>query len=135
MAKPNKTQETEASVEEFIATVDEARQADCRELVTMMQAASKAPAKMWGTAIIGFGSYHYKYESGREGEMCQIGFSPRKNALTLYLGGFDDVSDLMAQLGTYKTGKGCLYIKTLDDIDRKILKKLLQAAMKAAKAK
>ncbi|MGL6073220.1 MAG: DUF1801 domain-containing protein [Fimbriiglobus sp.] len=131
MAKANKTQETDASVEEFIATLDEARQADCTELVTMMQAAAKAPGKMWGKAIIGFGDYHYKYESGREGDWFCIGFSPRKTDLTLYiLPGFEDHAELMAQLGKHKTGKSCLYIKKLDDIDRKILKKLLQAAMK-----
>jgi hypothetical protein len=90
---------------------------------------------MWGTSIVGFGSYHYKGKSGREGDWFLTGFSPRKQALTLYLmGGFDDQADLLAKLGKYSTGKGCLYIKKLADIDVKVLKELIARSVKKMKA-
>jgi hypothetical protein len=91
---------------------------------------------MWGPSIVGFGRYRYKYESGREGEWPITGFSPRKGDLTLYIiGGFDSFSDLMARLGKYKTGKSCLYIKRLSDVDAKVLKKLVQQSVKLVAAK
>ena len=91
---------------------------------------------MWGTAIIGFGTYHYVYASGREGDWMQVGFSPRKSALTLYImSGFSAYDDLMKDLGKYKTGKSCLYIKKLSDIDIKVLKKLVRESVKYIKKK
>jgi hypothetical protein len=91
----------------------------------MMAAITGRPAKMWGSAIVGFGKYHYEYESGRSGDMLMAGFSPRKSNLTLYIGpGLED-RNLMAKLGKFKTGKSCLYIKTLDDVDRAVLKSLI----------
>ena len=91
----------------------------------MMKKATGKPPKMWGPSIVGFGSYHYKYDSGREGDTCMIGFSPRKTSLVLYLGAALEDKDLMARLGKFKVGKGCLYIKNLDDVDRKVLKELV----------
>ncbi len=122
-----KTKETRASVDQFVNQLtDEKRRKDCRALVQIMQRASKQPPKMWGASIVGFGSYHYKYDSGREGDMCLIGFSPRKAALTLYLkGGLEPQAALLEKLGKYKTGKGCLYIKSLDDVDVKVLEKMI----------
>lgn len=87
--------------------------------------------KMWGTAIVGFGNYHYKYASGREGDFLITGFSPRKQALTLYImAGFSSYDSLMKKLGKYKTGKSCLYIKKLEDIDMKVLKQLISRSVK-----
>jgi len=96
----------------------------------MMQKATGEPARMWGPAIVGFGSYHYKYESGREGDMCKLGFASRKDAMALYGLGIEANADLVAKLGKYKTGKGCLYIRKLDEVDAKVLKQLLAAAAK-----
>jgi len=88
---------------------------------------------MWGPAIIGFGSYHYKYESGREGDMMQIGFSPRKQNITLYIGlGSEAENSLLKKLGKYTTGKGCLYIKKLTDVDRNVLQELIKESFKRA---
>ena len=125
-----KTKATGASVEAFLGTVDESRRADCRELVRVLKRATKAEPKMWGPSIVGFGDYHYKYASGREGDICRIGFSPRKEALTLYfMSGFGPFPDLMKQLGKVKTGKGCLYIKSLDDVHVPTLRKLIAASL------
>ena len=126
-----KTKKTQASVDQFIDQLaDEKRRKDCHTLVQLMQRASKQPARMWGPSIVGFGSYHYQYDSGREGEMCLIGFSPRKAALTLYLrGGLDQQAPLLEKLGKYKTGKGCLYIKTLDDVDVKVLEEMIRKSV------
>ena len=91
---------------------------------------------MWGPSIVGFGSYHYKYESGREGDMCITGFSPRKQNLTIYiLPGFKRYSELMKKLGKYKTGKSCLYINKLEDVDMKVLKELISEDVKYMKKK
>jgi len=118
-----KTKPTAVSPNTFIDTVEgEQRRKDCRELVSMMKKITGKPAIMWGPAIIGFGKYHYKYESGREGEMMVAGFSPRKTSLTLYIGSVLENKKLMARLGKHKTTGGCLHIKTLDDIDRDVLK-------------
>ncbi|MBK7163025.1 MAG: DUF1801 domain-containing protein [Sphingomonadales bacterium] len=127
MAKAeNKTKETAVSVDDFIAAVADANQrADAEKIRALMERLSGEPAKMWGPSIIGFGSYHYKYESGREGDMCRIGFSPRKGQTVLYLiDGFEGQSDLMARLGKHKTGKSCLYVKRLSDIDEAVLDEL-----------
>ncbi len=131
-----KTKLNDASVETFLASVDESRRQDCAAVVALMQKITKSPPKMWGSAIIGFGSYTYQYESGREGDWPLVGFSPRKQNLTLYImAGFAEYEDLMAALGKHKTGKSCLYIKQLNDIDMKILEKLIKASVKYMKAK
>jgi hypothetical protein len=96
----------------------------------MMRKASGKPPKMWGPSIIGFGSYHYVDDSGREGEVCRIGFSPRKPGLVLYLMSALKQKTLMSKLGKYSTGKGCLYIKTLDDIDPGVLRQLIAKSLK-----
>jgi len=126
-----KTKATKAKVGTFIdAIADEDARRDCRTLVRMMQKATKAEPKMWGSAIVGFGDHHYKYDSGREGDWFKTGFSPRKNALTLYGLGVQSQPALMSKLGKFKTGKGCLYIKQLSDIDLGVLEKLIEKAAK-----
>ena len=127
MAK-NKTQPNDSDVNVFIESVDEdKKRADCFKLLQIMQEITNEPPKMWGPSIVGFGTYHYKYESGREGDFFKAGFSPRKQNLTLYIiPGFERYEKLMADLGKYKTGKSCLYVKSLDDIDLDILKELIR---------
>lgn len=127
----NKTQPTQKSVHEFIAGIeDEQKLADCHELLSVMSKVTGEEATMWGPSLIGFGKYHYKYASGREGEFFLTGFSPRKQALTVYImPGFEFAADLMERLGKYKTGKSCLYIKKLDDIDRNILTQLIEKSV------
>ena len=101
-----------------------------------MKKITKEEPVMWGPSIIGFGSYHYKYESGREGDMCITGFSPRKQSLTLYImPGFERYHDLMNKLGKYKTGKSCLYINKIEDVDLKVLKELISESVKFMKNK
>ncbi len=133
----NKTKQTDQSVNPFLEAVpDEQKRKDSYTLIELMQQASGEPAKMWGPSIVGFGSEHYKYESGREGDMPIIGFSLRKQALTLYLKlGGDYAPDLLAKLGKHTTGKGCLYIKKLADVDSEVLKELIAASVKYAQAK
>jgi hypothetical protein len=123
----NKTKATQLSVAEYInALTDEDKRADAKSLVKLMQSATGEKPKMWGPSIIGFGSYHYKYESGREGDMPLVGFSPRKPATVLYgLRGSSDAEALLAKLGKHTTGKGCVYIKKLADVDRKVLEALI----------
>ena len=122
-----KTKKNEASVEGFLNTIkDEEVRRDCFEIAEMMKKASKEEPKMWGSSIIGFGEYHYKYESGREGDTMKIGFSPRKQNITLYiLLGASSETPLLKKLGKHTTGKGCLYIKKLDDVDKKVLQELI----------
>jgi hypothetical protein len=129
-----KTKVTKASVDRFLQGIkDEKKREDCYQVLKMMKKATKAEPKMWGTSIIGFGDHHYVYESGREGDWFIAGFSPRVQNLTLYmLGGFDQ--DLMKKLGKYKTGKGCLYINKLEDVDTRVLDKLITTSVKKAKA-
>lgn len=124
----NKTQVTDASVDTFIDSVsDEQKRVDSRALVALMTRLTGHPPKMWGDSIVGFGSYHYKYASGREGDMPWTGFSPRKQAMTVYLWyGFEEDQALMKQLGKYKVGKACLYFKKLEDIDQSVLEKLIE---------
>lgn len=127
----NKTTQTDASVEAYFAGIaDASRRADCEKLSTMMRKATGEPATMWGPGIVGFGSYHYKYESGREGDMCQLGFASRKEAMALYGLGIEANADIVAKLGKHKTGKGCLYIRKLEDVDAKVLQRLLDAGAK-----
>jgi len=136
MAKAEpKTKVNDASVTEFLNSVaDEQKRNDCFEILKMMQQITKEEPKMWGSSMVGFGSYHYKGKSGREGDWMLIGFSPRKQALTLYLtGGFDTHAALLKKLGKFTTGMGCLYVKTLEDVDKKVLKELLQASVKKMK--
>ena len=122
----NKTKPTAVDPYDFIKQVDDERKRkDSEELIALMRKVTGKPPKMWGPSIVGFGSYHYKYDSGREGDICLTGFSPRKPSLVLYIGpGLED-KGIMARLGKYKVGKGCLYIKKLDDVDRKVLKELV----------
>jgi hypothetical protein len=135
MAK-NKTQETDASVESYLAAIDdEARRKDCEALAKLMARATKHPAKMWGSSIVGFGSYHYKYASGREGDICLVGFSSRKGDISLYgLNAAPGHEALLPKLGKHKAGKGCLYVKRLSDIDLGVLEKLV-AESAAAKSR
>lgn len=129
MAKnENKITENDASVEAFLNQVaDEKKKADSFAIKTMMERLTGEPAKMWGTAIIGFGNYHYKYDSGREGDFMKVGFSPRAQNISLYImPGFDRYEDYMSKLGKYKTGKSCLYVKKLEDIDSSVLEKLIK---------
>jgi hypothetical protein len=133
----NKTKPTALSVSAFLdACPDEVRRADAKALVKLMQKVTGHKPTMWGAAIVGFDSYHYRYESGREGDMIVLGFSPRKAANVLYGAiGFDGAEALLAQLGRHTTGKGCLYIKTLAGVDIKVLETLLTQAVAATRAR
>lgn len=127
----NKTQPTPASVDAFIAAAQPPeRSADARVIRATMERLSGEPARMWGPSIVGFGRYHYRYDSGREGDMARIGFSPRKAELVLYLlDGFPGHAELMERLGKRRTGKSCLYIKRLSDIDMGVLEELIAASI------
>ena len=131
-----KTKLNDKPVDEFINTVtDEKKRSDCFLIKQLMEEVTGEPAKMWGESIVGFGSYHYKYASGREGDWMITGFSPRKQNLTLYImPGFERYEHLMEQLGKYKTGKSCLYIKKLEDVDMKILKELVYESVNHMRA-
>ena len=128
----NKTQPTKASVTAFINAIeDKARRADVRKVAAMMRKATGKRAKMWGPSIVGYGTYHYQYESGREGDFMVTGFSSRKQALTVYImPGFEKFDALMGKLGKYTTGKSCLYIKHLSDVDEKVLERLIDESVK-----
>ncbi len=127
-----KTKVNDASVDKFIRGFPEDRQKDCYKILEMMKKATKHEPKMWGTSIIGFGDYHYKYASGREGDFFITGFSPRKQNFTLYINsGFDEYGSLLEKLGKHTTGKSCLYIKKLADIDTKVLRELVTKSVKA----
>ena len=123
----NKTVENDGSVDGFLNGVaDDKKKADSFKLKQMMAAISGEPPKMWGKSIVGFGNYHYKYDSGREGDFMKVGFSPRAQNLTLYImPGFERFDELMGKLGKYKTGKSCLYIKKLEDVDQGVLEELV----------
>ena len=132
-----KTKPTASSVESFLKGVaDETKRRDALALAALMQKATKAEPKMWGPSIVGFGSYHYKYASGHEGDSCVVGFSPRKDSLTVYLPlGSDRYGDLLAKLGKHKTGKGCLYIKRLSDVDTAVLEEIISSGLEHPKKK
>jgi hypothetical protein len=132
----NKTKPTTISVPAFLdACTDETRRADAKTLARLLQKATGDEPCMWGPSIVGFGSYHYAYESGREGDMPLVGFSPRKAAHVLYGAiGFDGAGALLAKLGKHTTGKGCLYIKKLADVDVKVLETLVTNAVAATRA-
>ena len=127
----NKTQPTKTSVTEFINAVNnEQKRKDAFEVLEMISSITGEKPVIWGPSLIGFGKYHYKYKSGREGDFFIAGFSPRKTALSIYImSGMSKFPDLMSQLGKFKTGKSCLYIKKLNDIDRSVLKKLISESV------
>lgn len=126
-----KTKRNEASVDAFLAEVADPKQReDSLRVKEIMEEITGEAPKMWGGSIVGFGSYHYKYKSGHEGDWFLTGFSPRKGNLTLYIvPGFESYGRLMSELGTYKTGKSCLYVKKLEDVDLPTLKKLIKESV------
>jgi hypothetical protein len=126
----NKTKVTDASVQTYLAAIEDAtRQEDCQALVELMTKAAGHPPKMWGPSIVGFGRYHYRYESGREGDMCLVGFSSRKGDISVYgLHSAVNADELLAKLGKHKAGKGCVYIKTLVDVNLNVLAQLVASA-------
>jgi hypothetical protein len=132
-----KTKQTDESVTKFLnAVADETKRKDCYEIIEMMKQVTGFQPKMWGTAIIGFGSYHYKYESGHEGDSCLIGFSPRKQNIALYVASSaSEVQNLLSNLGKHKTGKGCLYINKVSDVNVDVLKKIFITGFDYMKAK
>jgi len=127
-----KTRPTDASVEAFLNAVEHPqRREDGFELLEMMKELTSEEPTMWGPSIVGFGTYHYKYESGREGDMPLTGFSPRKKNLTVYImSGFEEYKDLLDKLGKHKIGKSCLYINKLADVDKNVLKKIIKKSLK-----
>lgn len=131
----NKTQGTEVDPQDFIRNVDpQRRREDAQVLLDLFAEVSGYKPRMWGPSIVGFGQYHYTYESGREGDMCATGFSPRKAKMVIYvLPGYTDFSEIMSRLGKHKLGKSCLYINKLDDVDLDVLRELIQAGLKDLK--
>ena len=130
-----KTRLTKTSPTDFIGRLDdERRRKDCRELIVMMRAATGKPARMWGS-IVGFDTYRHKYADGREIDMLLTGFSPRKQDLVLYLGPGLENGQLLAKLGKHRTGKGCLYLKRLDDVERPVLRALIEASVEAMRSR
>ena len=126
-----KTKLTGEPVKEFLEKVDSPqKKADCYTVMALMEKATGSPAEMWADSIVGFGRYHYKYASGREADWMLTGFSPRKQNLTLYImSGFDRYAELMSRLGKFKTGKSCLYLKTLADVDMDVLEELIKESV------
>ena len=122
-----KTKQNDQSVDEFLQAIpDQRRRKDCYAVLELMKKVTSEEPKMWGDSIVGFGAYHYKYASGREGDWPVTGFSPRKQNLTLYITtGFEEYDDLLNKLGKYKTGKACLYINKLEDVDLSVLQELV----------
>ncbi|MGD9489840.1 MAG: DUF1801 domain-containing protein [Calditrichaceae bacterium] len=127
-----KTKKNKQSVNEFLDRVeDPKKRTDCYNILEIMKEATGEEPAMWGDSIVGFGNYHYKYASGREGDWFLTGFSPRKQNLTLYImSGFEKYDELMQKLGKYKTGKACLYINTLDDVNTDVLTELVSLSVK-----
>ena len=132
-----KTKASQVSVEAFLDAVDDpVRRADGKALCALMARITGEAPRMWGPTIIGFGSYHYRYDSGHEGVMCRIGFRPRKAELVLYvLGGSEREAALLAKLGKHRTGKSCLYVKKLSDVDQGVLEQLTAESLAAMDAK
>ncbi|MEM8765862.1 MAG: DUF1801 domain-containing protein [Pseudomonadota bacterium] len=126
-----KTRPTDAKVSEFLDSVaDDRRRADAIQVAALMEQITRRPPRLWGSSIIGFGSYRYQYASGRSGEWPLTGLSPRKQALTLYImSGFDGYEDLLADLGRFRTGKSCLYVNRLEQIDERILARLIRKSV------
>lgn len=126
----NKTVPTPVPANEFVGRLEDGRRDEARILIDLLEDVSGEPPVMWGGSIIGFGSYHYRYDSGREGDMCRIGFSPRKAELVIYLaGGFERYETILRRLGRHRTGKSCLYLKRLSDADPTSLRELLIAEL------
>jgi hypothetical protein len=127
----NKTQPTEQQVEDFLNSVEnDRRREDSFALLKMMRELTGEPAVMWGSSIVGFGTYHYTYDSGREGDHLKVGFSPRKSSLSLYImPGFERYQELLEKLGKHKTGKSCLYINKLADVDLDVLQTLIRESV------
>jgi len=132
-----KTKQTAASAAAFLANIaDDSRRKDCRVLARMMSRITGEKPKMWGASIVDFGSYHYRYASGREGDWPLVGFAPRKQDLTLYImAGFTRFEALLGKLGKFKTGKACLYVKRLSDVDLTVLEKLIEASVTVKRRK
>jgi len=128
-----KTKKNEASVEGFLKSVEnEKRREDSSAVLDLMKEVTGEKPTMWGTSIVGFGSYHYKGASGREGDWMKVGFSPRKQSMTLYImDGFGSYDSLLEKLGKYKTGKSCLYINKLEDVDQTVLRELVKQSFKS----
>lgn len=128
-----KTKRTGAGVDEFLATLaDDVQRQDCRVLLELMARLSGRPAEMWGASIVGFGDYHYRYASGREGDWFAVGFAPRKREISIYLmPGLEGREALLAELGKHRTGVGCLYVKRLADVDLAVLERLVAASLAA----
>ncbi|MDZ7766458.1 MAG: DUF1801 domain-containing protein [Melioribacteraceae bacterium] len=138
MAKAElKTKPTSADVEKFLNSIEnEKRKKDAFVILDVMKKVTKEEPKMWGASIIGFGLYHYKYESGREGDWFLAGFSPRKTNFSIYImSGFKEFDELLSKLGKHKTGSSCLYINKLEDVDLSILKKMVTLSVKKMKSK
>lgn len=131
MAKELKTKKNSASVSAFISGVkDEQKRADCKTIMKMMKSVTGKQPKMWGKSIVGYDSYHYTYASGKQGDWPVIAFSPRASTITLYImSGFDEYADLMKKLGKHKTGKSCLYIQKLEDVDVKVLERIMKKSV------
>lgn len=131
----NKTTATSASVDRYLAAIkDAARRRDCEALCALMAKATRHPPQMWGTAIVGFGSYHYRYDSGREGDFMLVGFSSRASEIALYgLRAAPDAAALLAKLGKHKEAKGCVYVRAMADVDAKVLERLVATAAVAKK--
>jgi hypothetical protein len=137
MAEPKTQKSTQASVPDFLAAVaDPARRADAQALCELITEETGQPPAMWGTAIVGFGEYTYHYGSGREGSWPAVGFSPRKQNLTVYIStGFDGYGQLLERLGRHTTGKGCLYLRRLSEVDDSVLRELVRSAFLALNGK
>ena len=126
-----KTQPNDQKVEDYLNTVEpQQKREDCFAILKLMQEVTGEPAKMWGSSIVGFGQYHYKYESGREADWFITGFASRSKNITLYImAGFDNYDELMRKLGKHSTGKSCLYIKKLEDVDQAVLRELVKQSL------
>ena len=137
MAKAQmKTKANDGSVQDFLGRIANARRReDAFAILKMMQSVTRKKPRMWGSSIVGFDEYHYKYESGREGDMCLIGFSPRSQAMTLYLGDLARYAPMLGRLGKHTNGQGCLHVRKLEDVDRDVLKQLVSEAYKNNKTK
>ena len=135
MKSVNKTVKTKRSPAEFFEKLEKNRQADCKAIAAMMRNATGAPPRMWGPSIVGFGDYHYKYDTGREADWFEVGFSPRKANLTLYImSGVKKYPELLDKLGKHSTSVSCLYIKRLSDVDVPTLEKLIKVGVKDIRA-
>jgi len=136
MTEP-KTKPTDQSVDEFLKKVESPnKREDSYEILKLMKEVTQEEPRMWGDTIVGFGSYHYKYESGREGDSMLTGFSPRKQRFSIYImPGFENYEELLKKLGEFKTGKVCLYVNKLKDVDKDVLKELVSESVKYMKEK